>query len=77
MTAGIGVAELDSRYIINPKLFYYSPKYSINLITNFNNIGELPLTAQDYFKFTGGFKNMMKKEEAVLMFLPMIWEFHF
>jgi hypothetical protein len=60
-TAGIGVAELDSRYIINPKLFYYSPKYSINLITNFNNIGELPLTAQDYFKFTGGFKNMMKK----------------
>jgi hypothetical protein len=25
-TAGIGVAELDSRYIINPKLFYYSPK---------------------------------------------------
>jgi len=60
-TAGIGVGELDSRYIINPKLFYYSPKYSINLITNFNNIGELPLTAQDYFKFTGGFKNMMKK----------------
>lgn len=42
-------------------MFYYSPKYSINLITNFNNIGELPLTAQDYFKFTGGFKNMMKK----------------
>ncbi|OXG09543.1 outer membrane receptor protein involved in Fe transport [Flavobacterium araucananum] len=61
MTAGTGVGELDSRYIINPKLFYYSPKYSINLITNFNNIGELPLTAQDYFKFTGGFKNMMKK----------------
>lgn len=61
MTAGISVGELDSRYIINPKLFYYSPKYSINLITNFNNIGELPLTAQDYFKFTGGFKNMMKK----------------
>ena len=61
ITAGIGAGELDSRYVINPKLFYYSPKYSINLITNFNNIGELPLTAQDYFKFTGGFKNMMKK----------------
>ncbi|MCI9846656.1 carboxypeptidase-like regulatory domain-containing protein [Flavobacterium pectinovorum] len=61
VTAGIGVAELDSRYVINPKLFYYSPKYSINLITNFNNIGELPITAQDYFKFTGGFRNMMKK----------------
>jgi hypothetical protein len=61
VTAGTGVGELDSRYVINPKLFYYSPKYSINLITNFNNIGELPMTAQDYFKFTGGFRNMMKK----------------
>ncbi|OCB75675.1 TonB-dependent receptor [Flavobacterium piscis] len=61
VTAGTGVGELDSRYIINPKLFYYSPKYSINVITNFNNIGELPLTAQDYFKFTGGFKNIMQK----------------
>ena len=61
MTAGIGVGHTDSRYIINPKLFYYNPKYSLNLITNFNNIGELPLTIQDYFKFTGGFRNMMKK----------------
>ncbi|MCV9929415.1 carboxypeptidase-like regulatory domain-containing protein [Flavobacterium sp. LS1R49] len=61
VTAGVGVGELDSRYIINPKVFYYSPKYSINVITNFNNIGELPLTIQDYFKFTGGFRNMMGK----------------
>ena len=45
----------------NPKLFYYSPKYSVNLIGNINNIGELPLTTQDYFKFTGGFRNMMRK----------------
>ena len=58
VTAGLGP---NKRYIINPKLFYYSPKYSINLITNFNNIGELPLTVQDYFKFTGGFRSMMKK----------------
>jgi hypothetical protein len=50
-----------NRYLVNPKLFYYNPEYSINLITNFNNIGELPLTVQDYFKFTGGFKNMMAK----------------
>jgi hypothetical protein len=50
-----------NRYLVNPKLFYYNPDYSINLITNFNNIGELPLTVQDYFKFTGGFKNMMSK----------------
>ncbi|WP_395077000.1 carboxypeptidase-like regulatory domain-containing protein [Flavobacterium sp.] len=61
MTAAAGVGHQESRYEINPKLFYYSPKYSINLIGDFNNIGELPFTVQDYFKFTGGFKNMMKK----------------
>ncbi|TBX70565.1 carboxypeptidase-like regulatory domain-containing protein [Flavobacterium silvisoli] len=49
------------RYNVNPKLFYYSPKYSLNVITNVNNIGELPLTIQDYFKMTGGFRNMMAK----------------
>lgn len=61
LTAGIGAAMLDSRYLINPKLFYYSPKYSINLITNFNNIGELPLTIQDYMKLTGGFRGLAAK----------------
>ena len=61
MMAGAGVGDTEDRSILNPKLFYYSPKYSVNLIGNLNNIGELPLTMQDYFKFTGGFKNMMKK----------------
>ena len=61
LTAGIGVGMLDSRYLINPKLFYYSPKYSVNLITNFNNIGELPLTIQDYMKLTGGFRGLSAK----------------
>lgn len=61
VSAGIGVGHTDSRYLVNPKLFYYNPKYSVNLIANFNNIGELPLTMQDYFKLTGGFKNMMQK----------------
>lgn len=61
VSAGTGVGHKESRYIINPKLFYYSPTYSINLLSNFNNIGELPLTVQDYFKFTGGFRSMMRK----------------
>lgn len=61
MTAGVGVAHEESRYLINPKIFYYNPKYSISVITNLNNIGELPLTVQDYFKFTGGFRGMMQK----------------
>lgn len=54
ITAGVGNEE---RYIAHPKLFYYNPNYSINLITNFNNIGEVPFTRRDYFRFTGGFGN--------------------
>lgn len=61
MTAGGGGSKKLDRYVVNPKVFYYNPKYSVNLITNFNNIGELPLTIQDYFKMTGGFKSMMSK----------------
>lgn len=61
ISAAAGRGIDDFRYVVNPKIFYYSPKYSINLISNFNDIGELPLTAQDYFKFSGGFRNMMRK----------------
>ncbi|MGV6829616.1 MAG: carboxypeptidase regulatory-like domain-containing protein [Flavobacteriales bacterium] len=57
VTAGVGVADKEERYLIHPKLFYYNPKYSLNVITDFNNIGEVPFTWRDYFKFTGGFKN--------------------
>lgn len=53
ITAGVG---LDERYLAHPKLFYYSPKYSINIITDLNNIGEIPFTRRDYFNFTGGFR---------------------
>lgn len=61
VTAGAGLAdeygEDNGRYLAHPKLFYYSPKYSINFITDFNNIGEVPFTFRDYFNFTGGFRN--------------------
>ncbi|MCR9181435.1 MAG: TonB-dependent receptor family protein [Flavobacteriaceae bacterium] len=56
VTAGSGYGE-EFRYLANPKLFYYSPDYSINIITNFNNTGDVPFTFRDYFNFTGGFRN--------------------
>ncbi|NND88568.1 MAG: TonB-dependent receptor, partial [Flavobacteriaceae bacterium] len=59
VTAGAGLID-DSEeggYLVHPKLFYYSEKYSINVITDFNNIGEVPFTFRDYFNFTGGFRN--------------------
>lgn len=61
MTAGIGVGHDDTRYNIAPKAFYYSPKYSINIMGNSNNVGEQAFTIQDYFRFTGGFRNIMGK----------------
>jgi len=57
VTAGAGTGDEEGKYLVHPKLFYYSPKYSINIITDFNNIGEVPFTFRDYFKFTGGFRN--------------------
>ncbi len=43
-------------YLFQPKLFYYSPKYSINFIGDLNNTGEVAFTRRDYYSFTGGFK---------------------
>ncbi|SED13324.1 CarboxypepD_reg-like domain-containing protein [Tenacibaculum sp. MAR_2009_124] len=57
VTAGVGIATEDKRYLAHPKLFYYSPKYSLNIITDVNNIGEVAFTMRDYFKFTGGFRS--------------------
>jgi hypothetical protein len=56
VTAGTGVADNDELYLVQPKLFYYSPKYSINLIGDMNNIGEVALTNRDIRNFGGGFR---------------------
>ena len=42
-------------YIFQPKLFFYSPTYSINVIGDLNNIGEQAFTRRDYWSFSGGF----------------------
>ena len=58
VTAGSGVdADVDPRYLLHPKLFYYHPEYSLNVITDLNDIGEVPFTWRDFFNFTGGFRN--------------------
>lgn len=57
ITAGGGVSNDNGLYLAQPKLFYYSPEYSVNVIGDLNNIGEVAFTRRDYFNFTGGFKN--------------------
>jgi hypothetical protein len=56
VTAGAGVATEKELYLVQPKLFYYSPKYSINLIGDMNNIGEVALSNRDIRNFGGGFR---------------------
>jgi hypothetical protein len=50
-----GVGDND-KYIAKPKLFYYSPEKSINVLADVNNIGDPPFTMRDYFRFTGGLR---------------------
>ena len=57
VNAGVGNNE---KYIAKPKLFYYSPEKSINILADFNNIGETPFTMRDYFRFTGGLRGAMR-----------------
>ena len=57
ITAGAGDAPEDKLYLLQPKLFYYNPKYSINIISDINNIGEVALSRRDIRGFGGGFQS--------------------
>ena len=56
VTAGVGTSPDKELYLVQPKLFYYSPKYSLNVIGDLNNIGEVALTNRDIRNFGGGFR---------------------
>ncbi len=56
ITAGSGIADTDGLYLFQPKLFYYSPKLSVNFIGDLNNIGEIAFSRRDFFNFGGGFR---------------------
>ena len=56
VTTGGGNSPDENLYLLQPKLFYYSPKYSINFIGDINNIGEIALSRRDLRGFTGGFR---------------------
>jgi len=56
VTAAVGTSPEDELYLVQPKLFYYSPKYSLNFIGDINNTGEAALTRRDIRGFGGGFR---------------------
>ena len=57
VTAGLGNATNDDLYLFQPKLFYYTPKYTINIIGDLNNLGDVVLDRNDIRGFGGGFRS--------------------
>jgi len=57
ITGGAGYSSADKGlYLLQPKLFYYSPKFTFNFIGDINNVGEIVLTPRDLRNFGGGFR---------------------
>ncbi|GAK76806.1 hypothetical protein JCM19296_2406 [Nonlabens ulvanivorans] len=52
-TVGAGYGGQAERYLIQPKAFYYSENFSVNILTDFNNLGVPAFTGRDYFRFVG------------------------
>ena len=55
--AGAGNSADTDLYLFQPKLFYYTPKYTINVIGDVNNIGDVVLSRRDLRSFGGGFRS--------------------
>ena len=53
--AGAGDSPDTDLYLFQPKLFYYTPTYTINVIGDVNNLGEVVLSRNDVRGFSGGF----------------------
>lgn len=57
ITAGAGNSPDTGLYLFQPKLFYYSPKYTINVIGDVNNIGDVVISRRDARSFGGNFQS--------------------
>ena len=57
ITAGAGTSPGKGLYLFQPKLFYYTPKYTLNIIGDINNIGDVVLSRRDLRSFGGNFQS--------------------
>ena len=57
ITAGAGNSADTGLYLFQPKLFYYSPKYTLNVIGDVNNIGDVVISRRDARGFGGSFQS--------------------
>lgn len=56
------------RYLARANAFYFNPKVSFNLISDFNNLGKAAFTLRDYFRFSGGLRNLSQRSGVNLNF---------
>ncbi|QTE22036.1 carboxypeptidase-like regulatory domain-containing protein [Polaribacter cellanae] len=57
VVAGAGSAPEQTLYLFQPKLFYYSPKYTLNVIGDVNNLGDVVLSRRDLRSFSFNFRS--------------------
>ncbi len=57
ISAGGGQSQDETLYLFQPKLFYYTPKYTINIIGDVNNIGDVVISRRDARSFGGNFRS--------------------
>jgi hypothetical protein len=57
ITTGLGDSPDTGLYLFQPKLFYYSPKYTINVIGDVNNMGDVVISRRDARSFGGNFRS--------------------
>ena len=55
--AGGGDSPDTGLYLFQPKLFYYTPKYTINVIGDINNMGEVVMDRRSARSFGGSFRS--------------------
>ncbi|MEP6277861.1 MAG: carboxypeptidase regulatory-like domain-containing protein, partial [Nonlabens ulvanivorans] len=53
ITGALGEGDDELRYQAKPKAFYYSEDVSLNILTDFNNLGLQSFTSQEYRRFVG------------------------
>lgn len=56
---------IKKRYLLHPKLFYYSPKTSVNFIGDINNQGVKSFTFSDYLYFEGGVSKLASSTNSI------------
>ena len=59
--ASVGI---KNRHLIHPTLYYYSPKTTVNAITNFNNTGTKTFTFKDYLEFEGDISSLLTNAKS-------------